>query len=49
VLLADPAVEGAGITADQVESALDPAASLGASQDFIDAALRAHASAVAGG
>jgi 3-carboxy-cis,cis-muconate cycloisomerase len=33
----------AGITADQVEAALDPAGYLGASGAFIDAALRAHA------
>jgi 3-carboxy-cis,cis-muconate cycloisomerase len=32
-----------GITADQVEAALDPAGYLGASAAFIDAALRAHA------
>jgi 3-carboxy-cis,cis-muconate cycloisomerase len=35
--------EVAGITADQVEAALDPAGYLGASGAFIDAALRAHA------
>ena len=33
----------AGITADQVEAALNPAGYLGASAAFIDAALRAHA------
>jgi 3-carboxy-cis,cis-muconate cycloisomerase len=42
VLLASPEVERASITADQVEAALDPAGYLGASAQFIDAALRAH-------
>jgi 3-carboxy-cis,cis-muconate cycloisomerase len=34
--------EVARITAEQVEAALDPAGYLGASGEFIDAALRAH-------
>jgi 3-carboxy-cis,cis-muconate cycloisomerase len=42
VLLAAPEVERAGVTAEQVEAALDPAGYLGASPQFIDAALRAH-------
>jgi 3-carboxy-cis,cis-muconate cycloisomerase len=42
VLLAAPEVEQAGISAEQVEAALDPAGYLGASAQFIDAALRAH-------
>jgi 3-carboxy-cis,cis-muconate cycloisomerase len=42
VLLASPEVERAGITARQVDSALDPAGYLGASAAFVDAALQAH-------
>lgn len=46
VLLAAPEIAGklaqAGIDQAQVEQALDPAASLGASDGFITAALRAH-------
>jgi 3-carboxy-cis,cis-muconate cycloisomerase len=46
VLLAAPEVESkmaaAGITADQIEAALDPAGYLGVSDDFITAALEAH-------
>jgi 3-carboxy-cis,cis-muconate cycloisomerase len=49
VLLATPEIEdklsAAGITAAQVEQALDPAGYLGASGDFITAALAAHAAA----
>ncbi len=45
VLLATPELEQAGITTAQVEQALDPAGYLGASGDFITAALRAHAAA----
>jgi 3-carboxy-cis,cis-muconate cycloisomerase len=49
VLLATPEIEDqlsvAGITAAQVEQALDPAGYLGASGDFITAALGAHAAA----
>jgi 3-carboxy-cis,cis-muconate cycloisomerase len=46
VLLGVPDLERklarAGITAAQIESALDPAGYLGATQPFIDAALSAH-------
>ncbi len=46
VLLAAPELEErlkeAGITADQIEAALDPAGYLGSSGDFITAALHAH-------
>ena len=46
VLLAAPELEErlkeAGITADQIEAALDPAGYLGSSDDFITAALHAH-------
>jgi 3-carboxy-cis,cis-muconate cycloisomerase len=46
VLLAAPEVESkmadAGITADQIEAALDPAGYLGSSDEFITAALAAH-------
>jgi 3-carboxy-cis,cis-muconate cycloisomerase len=46
VLLAVPKLEGrlasAGITAEQIESALEPAGYLGATDAFITAALRAH-------
>jgi 3-carboxy-cis,cis-muconate cycloisomerase len=46
VLLAAPELEerlrDAGITADQIEAALDPAGYLGSSDDFITASLRAH-------
>lgn len=49
VLLATPETEGrltrAGITAEQVERALDPAGYLGASQAFITEALKARAAA----
>jgi len=48
VLLAVPKLEGrlasAGVTAEQVESALEPAGYLGASDTFITAALAAHES-----
>ena len=47
VLLAAPELEErlkqAGITPDQIEAALDPAGSLGSSDQFITAALEAHA------
>jgi 3-carboxy-cis,cis-muconate cycloisomerase len=44
VLLAAPELEEAGpkVTAAQIDEALDPAGYLGASGEFIDAALRAH-------
>jgi len=46
VLLASPGLEErlkeTGITADQIEAALDPAGYLGASDDFVSAALEAH-------
>ena len=46
VLLATPELEErlkqAGITPDQIEAALDPAGSLGSSDQFITAALEAH-------
>jgi 3-carboxy-cis,cis-muconate cycloisomerase len=42
VLLAAPEVTRAGVTAGQVDAALDPAGYLGASAQFIDAALDAH-------
>jgi 3-carboxy-cis,cis-muconate cycloisomerase len=42
VLLANPELDAAGITAAQIEQALDPAAYLGASDAFIEAALTAH-------
>ncbi len=35
-------LEAAGITAEQIESALDPAGYLGAAAEFVDAALSAH-------
>ena len=35
-------LEAAGITAEQIESALDPAGYLGAAGEFVDAALAAH-------
>jgi 3-carboxy-cis,cis-muconate cycloisomerase len=38
-------LEAAGITAEQIESALDPAGYLGAAAAFVDAALAAHQSA----
>ena len=48
VLLASGELEDrlarAGIGQDQIEAALDPAGYLGASDDFIAAALRAHES-----
>ena len=47
VLLAVPKLEGrlasAGITAEQIESALEPAGYLGATDAFVAAALQAHA------
>jgi 3-carboxy-cis,cis-muconate cycloisomerase len=47
VLLAVPKLEGrlasAGITAEQIESALEPAGYLGAAGAYVTAALRAHA------
>jgi 3-carboxy-cis,cis-muconate cycloisomerase len=49
VLLATPEIEArltrAGITAEQVERALDPATYLGASREFVSAALAAHEAA----
>jgi 3-carboxy-cis,cis-muconate cycloisomerase len=42
VLLASPEAEHAGITAEQVDAALDPAGYLGASEEFIDAVLAGH-------
>jgi 3-carboxy-cis,cis-muconate cycloisomerase len=49
VLLAAPELEErlkeAGITADQIEAALDPVGYLGSSDEFISAALAAHESA----
>jgi 3-carboxy-cis,cis-muconate cycloisomerase len=42
VLLAAAEVEAAGISAEQVDAALDPAGYLGGSEEFIAAALRAH-------
>jgi 3-carboxy-cis,cis-muconate cycloisomerase len=49
VLLSTPEIEKtlsqAGISRSQLEAALDPAGYLGASDDFITAALRAHAAA----
>jgi 3-carboxy-cis,cis-muconate cycloisomerase len=42
VLLAAPEVEHAGVTAGQIDAALDPAGYLGASDAFITAALHAH-------
>ena len=48
VLLAVPKLEerlsAAGITAEQIDSALEPAGYLGATDDFITAALEAHRS-----
>jgi len=44
VLLAIPEMERAGVTARQVDAALDPAGYLGAAGDFVDAAVRAHES-----
>jgi 3-carboxy-cis,cis-muconate cycloisomerase len=48
VLLAVPTLEerlsSAGITAEQIDSALEPAGYLGAADTFITAALEAHAS-----
>jgi 3-carboxy-cis,cis-muconate cycloisomerase len=40
-------LDQAGITAEQVESALDPAQYLGSAAEFVDAALTAHAAAEA--
>jgi 3-carboxy-cis,cis-muconate cycloisomerase len=42
VLLAIPELDTAGITAGRIEQALDPAGYLGASDAFIEAALKAH-------
>ncbi len=42
VLLAAPEVEHAGISAELIDAALDPAGYLGASDEFIAAALAAH-------
>ncbi|HEY6788634.1 MAG TPA: 3-carboxy-cis,cis-muconate cycloisomerase, partial [Trebonia sp.] len=42
VLLATPEVAQAGVTPGQLDAALDPAGYLGASAQFIDAALDAH-------
>ena len=38
-------LDAAGVTAAQVESALDPAGYLGAAGEFVDAALAAHRAA----
>jgi 3-carboxy-cis,cis-muconate cycloisomerase len=48
VLLAAPELDAVGekISATQIDEALDPAGYLGASAEFIDAALRAHESAL---
>jgi 3-carboxy-cis,cis-muconate cycloisomerase len=52
VLLAVPALEGrlasAGITPEQIESALEPAGYLGAADAFVTAALQAHATMTEG-
>jgi 3-carboxy-cis,cis-muconate cycloisomerase len=45
VLLADPEITATGVSAEQVEEALDPAGYLGASGEFVSAALSAHRSA----
>jgi 3-carboxy-cis,cis-muconate cycloisomerase len=45
VLLADPEITATGVSAEQVEEALDPASYLGASGEFVSAALSAHRSA----
>jgi 3-carboxy-cis,cis-muconate cycloisomerase len=45
VLLADPEITATGVTPEQIEEALDPAGYLGASGEFINAALSAHRSA----
>lgn len=42
VLIADPEITAAGVSAGQIEQALDPAGYLGAAADFVTAALRAH-------
>jgi 3-carboxy-cis,cis-muconate cycloisomerase len=42
VLLAVPQAEQAGLTAQRVDAALDPAGYLGAAAEFVDAALAAH-------
>ena len=42
VLLASPELDAAGITPARIERALDPAACLGASDVFIEAALTVH-------
>ena len=41
-------LEAAGITPEQIESALDPAGYLGAAAEFVDAALAAHQVSTAG-
>jgi 3-carboxy-cis,cis-muconate cycloisomerase len=41
-------IAAAGLTAGQLEAALDPAGYLGAAGDFVSAALAAHASLAAG-
>jgi 3-carboxy-cis,cis-muconate cycloisomerase len=45
VLLADPEITATGVSAEQIEEALDPAGYLGASGEFVSAALSAHRSA----
>jgi adenylosuccinate lyase len=45
VLLSTPQLTAANVRAEQVEEALDPAGYLGASGEFVAAALRAHESA----
>lgn len=45
VLIADPEITAAGVSAGQIEEALDPAGYLGASADFVAGALRAHQTA----
>lgn len=45
VLLADPEITATGVTPEQIEEALDPAGYLGASGEFVNAALSAHRSA----
>lgn len=45
VLLANPEITATGVSAEQIEEALDPAGYLGASGEFVSAALSAHRSA----
>jgi 3-carboxy-cis,cis-muconate cycloisomerase len=45
VLLDSPQVAGAGITAGELDEALDPTEYLGSAGDFVDAALAAHRAA----